>query len=160
MLLKERELLILRLFDEIWYHIMNDRAKKLAAARKIEIKKIRWINIVTRDFNTAKQWARTNTVRISAFYLQLLTGPRYNERITPTVVFFKIIVLSATSISPPGSAAAKNTRSTVFLAVTHWLLSTPVISRPPTTSLPPYLRRRGGRSTRRQYRLSTPRISS
>jgi hypothetical protein len=41
MLKEERELPILRFLDEIWYHIMNDRAKKLTAAKKTEADGIR-----------------------------------------------------------------------------------------------------------------------
>ena len=41
MLKQERELPILRLLDEIWHHIMDDRAKKLTKARKAETEDIR-----------------------------------------------------------------------------------------------------------------------
>jgi hypothetical protein len=152
MLKKERELPILRLLDEIWHHVMHDRAKKLTAARKAETEGVRWTSALTKDFITAKQWARTNTVRISAHCLQLLIDNRYNEQITSAVALFKAMVLSATSTSPPATAAARNTRSMVFLVATHWLLSTPVISLPPTTFLPPCPLRRGWRSTKHRCR--------
>ena len=92
MLKEERELPILRLLDEIWYHIMNDRAKKLTAAKKAEADGIRWTSIVTAEFNESKRWARTNTVYTS-FILSITTNlsrlSRFKERTISTVVFSK-----------------------------------------------------------------------